>query len=67
MSQPLLVWQILKKIKGSVVSQRGRKDLQSGARRGFGDANPPRGVQLCTSASGLLGFFVFLNHGLFFN
>lgn len=31
------------KIKGSVVSQRGRKDLQSGARRGFGDANPPPG------------------------
>lgn len=30
----------LAKIKESVVSQQSRKDLQSGARVGFGDANP---------------------------
>lgn len=34
---------ILVKINESVVSQQGRKDLQTSARTGFGDANPPGG------------------------
>lgn len=55
----------LVKINEAVVSQQGRKDLQTGARTGFGGCKPSGGgPQLNTSASGLLGF---LSQGLFFN
>lgn len=55
--KPATCLAVLAKINESIVSQQGRKDLQTGARTGFGDANPPGGAQLSTSASGLLGFF----------